>query len=109
MRTRSLTTSTLALATLALGLSVIHEAKAASWVYTGSLNTSRAFHTATLLPNGMVLVAGGFGSNDNVLTSAELYNPANGIWMATGSLNTSRAFHTATLLTNGMVLVAGAR
>ena len=53
------------------------------------------------------LVAGGDGSNVNVLTSAELYNLSNGTWTATGSLNTSRTYHTATLLTNGMVLVAG--
>ena len=68
----------LALATLALGLSVIHpQAIAASFLYTGSLNTARHGHTATLLPNGMVLVAGGLGSS-GPLTSAELYNPPTG-------------------------------
>ncbi|MGH8094559.1 MAG: kelch repeat-containing protein [Chthoniobacterales bacterium] len=71
---------------------------------TGSLATAREFHTATLLPNGMVLVAGG---NGNFLASAELYDPATGTWTATGSLATARALHTATLLPNGMVLVAG--
>src|SRR4051812_39514257 len=75
-----------------------------SWTPTGSLNTARDSHTATLLPNGMVLVAGGFGP---VRASAELYDPASGTWMPTGSLNTARAQHTATLLPNGMVLVAG--
>jgi hypothetical protein len=78
-----------------------------TWTATGSLNTAREQHTATLLPNGMVLVAGGQGSSGNLLTSAELYNPANGTWTATGSLNTARWGHTATLLPNGMVLVAG--
>jgi hypothetical protein len=71
----------LALTALALGLSVIHEAQAAStnsWATTGSLNTARDSHTATLLPNGMVLVAGGYGSSGNPLATAELYNPANG-------------------------------
>ena len=78
-----------------------------TWTFTGSLNTARYLHTATLLPNGMVLVAGGFDSTSNASASAELYDPASGTWTVTGSLNTARARHTATLLPNGMVLVAG--
>ena len=74
---------------------------------TGSLNTARYFHTATLLPNGKVLVAGGAGSSGNYLASAELYNPASGSWTPTGSLANARYAHTATLLPNGKVLVAG--
>src|SRR5436190_1428282 len=74
---------------------------------TGSLNTARYGHTATLLPNGKVLVAGGFGITSGVLTSVELYDPASGTWSATGNLNTARYLHTATLLPNGRVLVAG--
>src|SRR4029077_10701492 len=61
-----------------------------SWSVTGSLNTARYQHTATLLPNGMVLVAAGFNNVSNYLTSAELYDPASGNWSATGSLNTAR-------------------
>ena len=78
-----------------------------TWTLTGSLNTARYLHTATLLPNGMVLVAGGLDSGLNALDSAELYDPASGTWTLTGSLNTARVAHTATLLPNGMVLVAG--
>src|SRR6266403_4045029 len=77
-----------------------------TWTYTGSLNTVRREHTATLLPNGMVLVAGGFAPN-SVLASTELYDPASGICTPTGSLHTARTEHTATSLPNGMVLVAG--
>ena len=77
-----------------------------TWSATGSLNTARDYHTATLLPNGKVLVAGGYGSSFN-LASAELYDPASGTWSATGSLSTARFYHTATLLPNGKVLVAG--
>src|SRR6266536_2532792 len=73
---------------------------------TGSLGTARHSHTATLLPNGKVLVAGGFNSS-GILASAELYDPASGTWTATGSLGTPRRSHTATLLPNGKVLVAG--
>jgi hypothetical protein len=75
MRTRSPATTALRLATLALGLSIIHQAKAQSWVTTGPLNTARAYHTATLLTNGLVLVAGGLGFG-GWLTNAELYTPS---------------------------------
>jgi hypothetical protein len=80
-----------------------------SWIWrpTDSLNTARYFHTATLLQNGMVLVAGGSDSNFTASASAELYDPAGRTWSVTGSLNTARYNHTATLLQNGMVLVAG--
>jgi hypothetical protein len=79
----------------------------AGFVLTGSLNTARENHTATLLNNGTVLVAGGYNGSSGVLASAELYNPATGTFTATGSLNTARENHTATLLNNGMVLMAG--
>ena len=74
------------------------------WTATGSLGTARCHHTATLLPSGKVLVAG--GSNGVSLSSAELYDPATGL-DSTGSLGTARDLHTATLLPNGKVLVAG--
>src|SRR5438552_8170684 len=63
--------------------------------YTPSLNTARSEHTATLLPNGKVLVAGGHNPNPTFgyLTSAELYDLASGTWTATGSLNTLRDLH----------------
>jgi hypothetical protein len=84
-----------------------HHPAGGSWMVTGSLNTARLLQTATLLPNGMVLVAGGYDDSFNALASAELYDPASGIWTATGSLNIARGLHTATLLPNGTVLVAG--
>jgi len=77
-----------------------------TWTPTGSLATARFNHTATLLPNGKVLVAGGY-DGDFQLASAELYDPATGSWTATGSLESARNGHTATLLPNGKVLVAG--
>jgi WD40 repeat protein len=75
------------------------------WTPTGKLGTRRYHHTATLLPSGKVLVAG--GTNGTFLSSAELYDPATGMWTATGSLGTARQEHTATLLPSGEVLVAG--
>ncbi len=73
---------------------------------TGSLAAGRNLHTATLLPNGQVLVAGGEGSS-GALASSELFDPATGTWSPTGSLANARFWHTATLLPNGQVLVAG--
>jgi hypothetical protein len=70
-----------------------------------TMNTARVDHTATLLPDGTVLVAGGKG--ESVLSSSELYNPATGFWRTTASMNIPRWLHTATLLPNGMVLVIG--
>jgi hypothetical protein len=78
-----------------------------AWTVTDSLNTARFLHTATLLPSGMVLVAGGLDNSFHATASAELYDPASNTWTATGSLNTARYEHTATLLANGKVLVAG--
>ncbi len=76
------------------------------WRGTGRLATPHeGGHTATLLPTGMVLVAGGVDRHFSA--RAELYNPESGTWAATGSLNTARSSHTATLLSTGMVLVAG--
>ena len=62
-------------------------------------------HTASLLPNGQVLVAG--GGNSVSIASTELYDPASELWTVTGSLSTSRVGHTGVLLPNGKVLVAG--
>ncbi len=90
---------------LAVGLSAIQPAEAGSFLTTGALNNARYAHTATLLPGGTVLVAGGYGTNQ--MTSAELYDPAIGTWTMTGGLNDRRDSHTATLLPNGEVLVAG--
>ena len=77
------------------------------WQVTGDLGTARYGHTATLLANGQVLVAGGFTLPGGYLASAELYDPATGMWTATDNLATERGGHTATLLPNGQVLAAG--
>src|SRR5437899_2567748 len=55
------------------------------WMTTGSLIVRRSEHTATLLPNGQVLVAGGLYSG-NPVAKAELYDPATASWTRTGKL-----------------------
>ena len=69
----------------------------------------REYHTANLLPNGKVLIAGGFAilTGWPVWASAELYDSATATFLKTGSMTTSRNSHTATLLPNGKVLIAG--
>ncbi|MDD5628437.1 MAG: kelch repeat-containing protein, partial [Elusimicrobia bacterium] len=71
-----------------------------------SMSTKRALHTATTLPSGRILVAGGT-NGPNVLRRAELLDPMGGIFVPTGEMNDVRDLHTATLLPNGRVLVAG--
>jgi hypothetical protein len=75
---------------------------------TGSMTTARAWHSATALSDGRVLIAGGGDSSlFSGLDSAELYEPASGTFTATGSMGTARNVQTATLLSDGRVLIAG--
>ena len=69
---------------------------------TGNLNRGRGAHSATLLPDGKVLIAGG-----REIDTAELYDPNTGLWSYTGNMMSVRFGHTATVLPNGKVLVAG--
>src|ERR1700674_1464407 len=79
---------------------------AGTFLATGNMITPRFGHTATLLPNGKVLIAGGgtavfYGPpHISFWASAELYDPSKGTFTATGSMTTSRGGHTATLLPN---------
>jgi hypothetical protein len=76
-------------------------------VPTGNTTTARFSHTATLLLNGKVLIAGGMEQNGVWLDSAELYDPAKGRFSPIGKMSARRAGATATLLPNGKVLIAG--
>lgn len=76
---------------------------------TASMGTARYWHTATVLPGGTVLVAGGCTGGypcTATTATAEVYDPASGTWSATGSLPAGVFGHTATEI-SGRVLVAG--
>lgn len=72
-----------------------------------SMTRPRAYHTATRLQTGQILIAGGIDDSNNPLASAELYDPGRGVFTAVGNMTTGRWMHSATLLANGKVLIAG--
>jgi hypothetical protein len=80
-----------------------------TWTTTGNMHHIRGWHTASLLPNGKVLVSGGSVCSvyDNGINNAELYDPVTGTWVITNSMQFSRSTHTASTLANGNVLVVG--
>ncbi len=74
---------------------------------TGAMAQARAAHTATLLPDGHVLVAGGFTDQENAPAGAELFDPRAGTFAPAAPMQTPRHSHTATRLPDGRVLIAG--
>jgi hypothetical protein len=105
----------------------VYDPTSGSFSGVGSMSRPRQGHTATLLPDGRVLVAGGttgaaavaaggiqlasvrsVATYPDVLATAELYDPATGTFSRTGSMTTERVNHTATQLADGRVLVVGA-
>jgi hypothetical protein len=84
----------------------IYDPATETFVPTGSLAAPRYAHSATLLVDGRVLIAGGYTGSD-FAAAAELYDPASGTFQATGALLTPRTGATATLLDDGEVLIVG--
>ena len=89
----------------------IYDSLTGMWSPASSMSKPRKQHTATLLPNGSVLVTGGQGMYAPGLisqtASCEIYNPVSNTWTPTGPLSLERIFHSANLLSNGTVLVSG--
>jgi hypothetical protein len=91
----------------------IYDPASGTFSATGAPAAGRVWHTANLLPDGHVLIAGGFNmdqataSTQPFLTSAELFDPASGTFAPTGAMVDGQALHTGTTLQDGKVLLAG--
>lgn len=102
----------LAVTSVAVGTTVFQTAVSAA-PEAGSVSAGatmlepRSGHTATLLLNGKVLIAGGMRRNQDFYRSAEIYDPATGKFQATGEMSIGRVGHIAVLLRSGKVLIAG--
>jgi len=84
----------------------VYDPNTGTWKPTESMAVARAYGSATALPDGSVIVAGGVGTTGQ-LASAEVYNPTSGAWLPTGAMIEARAQHVAVSLRDGRVLVAG--
>jgi hypothetical protein len=87
----------------------IYDPATGHWSITGSLHTARMNHTATLLPDGTILVAAGYNGDAVWLRDCEIYDPATGTSRVVAPLAIGRMDHEAALLPSGKVMVAGGR
>lgn len=80
-----------------------------TWSTGAPMSTARAYHTATLLTDGRVLVVGGVDNTGTTLASAEIYDPTSDTWTSAPAYQLAVAYHAAIRLSSGKVLVAGGR
>ncbi|WII70535.1 kelch repeat-containing protein [Bdellovibrio sp. 22V] len=101
--------------TACLATASLYDPSTDTWSSAASLTTGRCFHTATLLPDGRVMVAGGRTENSislvtaNYISSVEIYNPTTNTWASAASMTAQRANHSAIVLKSGKVFIVGGR
>jgi N-acetylneuraminic acid mutarotase len=78
-----------------------------TWSSGPPLATARAFHTASRLPSGRILVAGGASTSGTAIQSSELFDGGANAWLAAGNLNDGRDFQTTDLLASGKLITTG--
>jgi len=94
-----------------LATAELYDPTRATFTAVAKMNSAHASHTATLLADGKVLIAGGAGQppivSNSITAVAEIYDPSSGTFAITGAMRTPREFHQATRLSNGQVIVTG--
>jgi Kelch motif/Galactose oxidase, central domain len=103
----ALTAALLALAAMSIGKAVPAASPVGSVSPSAPMLEPRSGHSATLLPDGKVLIAGGMRRNQDFYRSAELYDPATGKFQPAGEMSLARVGHAAVLLRSGKLLIAG--
>jgi len=97
-----------------IGMPASALAQIGEWLPAANMHDERTYHSATLLPDGRVLVAGGVKYDPDLSTflavnSVEIYDPVMDFWTHAAPMHAARAYHSAVLLSDGRVLVAGGR
>lgn len=85
----------------------IYDPETGKWTIVSKMHYTRILHTASLLNNGTVLLAGGESPEGHYLNSTELFDPTTESWTLGNNMHERRARHTVSLLTGGKVLIAG--